>query len=103
MSVQGSGKLTLASAQSWREGGSGLFSLLSHRPLSPRAGCFRRWNEDGSSACVKCANETEAATQVYNLTGCPNGKRPSPLPGPSCLAMWRVAPKVRGILAIAPE
>uniref|UniRef100_A0A8C0IIR3 Uncharacterized protein n=1 Tax=Bubo bubo TaxID=30461 RepID=A0A8C0IIR3_BUBBB len=33
------------------------------------AGCYRRWNEDGSSSCIKCRNET---LPVYNLTECRN-------------------------------
>ncbi|KAJ6658837.1 hypothetical protein lerEdw1_019760 [Lerista edwardsae] len=46
-------------------------SCLADNPCSP--GCYRRWNEDGSSACIKCTNETEAAPPVYNLTGCHEG------------------------------
>ncbi|XP_062821602.1 uncharacterized protein C1orf159 homolog isoform X5 [Anolis carolinensis] len=36
------------------------------------SGCYRRWNEDGSSSCIKCENETIAATPVDNLTDCRN-------------------------------
>uniref|UniRef100_A0A8D0BR62 Chromosome 1 open reading frame 159 n=1 Tax=Salvator merianae TaxID=96440 RepID=A0A8D0BR62_SALMN len=36
------------------------------------AGCYRWWNEDGSSSCVKCENETLTATPAYNLTDCRN-------------------------------
>nr|XP_025956437.1 uncharacterized protein C1orf159 homolog isoform X2 [Dromaius novaehollandiae] len=35
-------------------------------------GCYRRWNEDGSSSCIKCKNETLAVASVYNLTDCRN-------------------------------
>uniref|UniRef100_A0A6J0SNL9 Uncharacterized protein C1orf159 homolog isoform X1 n=2 Tax=Pogona vitticeps TaxID=103695 RepID=A0A6J0SNL9_9SAUR len=35
-------------------------------------GCYRRWNEDGSSSCIKCENETVPAAPVYNLTDCRN-------------------------------
>ncbi|ETE72200.1 hypothetical protein L345_01980, partial [Ophiophagus hannah] len=34
--------------------------------------CYRRWNEDGSSSCVKCENETLPAAPAYNLTDCQN-------------------------------
>ncbi|XP_071654391.1 uncharacterized protein C1orf159 homolog isoform X2 [Patagioenas fasciata] len=33
-------------------------------------GCYRRWNEDGSSSCIKCKNETLPVSSVYNLTEC---------------------------------
>ncbi|XP_052547525.1 uncharacterized protein C1orf159 homolog isoform X1 [Tympanuchus pallidicinctus] len=33
-------------------------------------GCYRRWNEDGSSSCIKCKNETLPVATVYNLTDC---------------------------------
>uniref|UniRef100_A0A8C9G5N9 Uncharacterized protein n=1 Tax=Pavo cristatus TaxID=9049 RepID=A0A8C9G5N9_PAVCR len=36
------------------------------------AGCYRRWNEDGSSSCIKCKNETLPVASVYNLTDCRN-------------------------------
>ncbi|KAM6434588.1 uncharacterized protein C1orf159 homolog isoform 2-T5 [Liasis olivaceus] len=36
-------------------------------------GCYRRWNADGSSSCVKCENETLPTAPVYNLTDCQNG------------------------------
>ncbi|POI35464.1 hypothetical protein CIB84_000784 [Bambusicola thoracicus] len=35
-------------------------------------GCYRRWNEDGSSSCIKCKNETLPVASVYNLTDCRN-------------------------------
>ncbi|KAJ7306395.1 hypothetical protein JRQ81_009741 [Phrynocephalus forsythii] len=35
-------------------------------------GCYRRWNEDGSSSCVKCENETVTIAPVYNVTDCRN-------------------------------
>ncbi|XP_013811511.1 uncharacterized protein C1orf159 homolog isoform X2 [Apteryx mantelli] len=35
-------------------------------------GCYRRWNEDGSSSCIKCKNETLPVATVYNLTDCRN-------------------------------
>ncbi|XP_025906829.1 uncharacterized protein C1orf159 homolog [Nothoprocta perdicaria] len=35
-------------------------------------GCYRRWNEDGSSSCIKCKNETLPVAPVYNLTDCRN-------------------------------
>ncbi|XP_050178196.1 uncharacterized protein C1orf159 homolog isoform X1 [Myiozetetes cayanensis] len=35
-------------------------------------GCYRRWNEDGSSSCIKCKNETLPVFSVYNLTECRN-------------------------------
>lgn len=35
-------------------------------------GCYRRWNEDGSSSCIKCKNETLPVSSVYNLTECRN-------------------------------
>ncbi|XP_076212381.1 uncharacterized protein C1orf159 homolog isoform X1 [Aptenodytes patagonicus] len=35
-------------------------------------GCYRRWNEDGSSSCIKCKNETLSVSSVYNLTECRN-------------------------------
>ncbi|XP_032863733.1 uncharacterized protein C1orf159 homolog isoform X2 [Tyto alba] len=34
--------------------------------------CYRRWNEDGSSSCIKCKNETLPVSSVYNLTECKN-------------------------------
>uniref|UniRef100_A0A8D0HTL8 Chromosome 1 open reading frame 159 n=1 Tax=Sphenodon punctatus TaxID=8508 RepID=A0A8D0HTL8_SPHPU len=37
-------------------------------------GCYRRWNEDGSSSCIKCKNETIPFVPVYNLTDCKNSK-----------------------------
>ncbi|XP_060115336.1 uncharacterized protein C1orf159 homolog [Heteronotia binoei] len=37
-----------------------------------RPGCYRQWNEDGSSSCIKCENETVPATPAYNLTDCRN-------------------------------
>ncbi|XP_061456799.1 uncharacterized protein C1orf159 homolog isoform X2 [Rhineura floridana] len=46
-------------------------TCLANNQCSP--GCYRRWNEDGSSSCIKCENETVAATPVYNLTDCRNG------------------------------
>ncbi|XP_042333694.1 uncharacterized protein C1orf159 homolog [Sceloporus undulatus] len=45
-------------------------TCLASNQCSP--GCYRRWNEDGSSSCIKCENETVAATPVYNLTDCRN-------------------------------
>uniref|UniRef100_A0A663F1J8 Uncharacterized protein n=1 Tax=Aquila chrysaetos chrysaetos TaxID=223781 RepID=A0A663F1J8_AQUCH len=36
------------------------------------AGCYRRWNEDGSSSCIKCKNETLPVLSIYNLTECRN-------------------------------
>ncbi|XP_009872991.1 PREDICTED: uncharacterized protein C1orf159 homolog [Apaloderma vittatum] len=33
-------------------------------------GCYRRWNEDGSSSCIKCKNETLPASSADNLTEC---------------------------------
>uniref|UniRef100_A0A8B9IV86 Uncharacterized protein n=1 Tax=Amazona collaria TaxID=241587 RepID=A0A8B9IV86_9PSIT len=36
------------------------------------AGCYRQWNEDGSSSCIKCKNETLPVSSVYNLTECRN-------------------------------
>lgn len=45
-------------------------SCLADNPCSP--GCYRQWNEDGSSTCIKCTNETEATTKAYNLTDCQN-------------------------------
>ncbi|XP_024998439.2 uncharacterized protein C1orf159 homolog isoform X2 [Gallus gallus] len=38
-------------------------------------GCYRRWNEDGSSSCIKCKNETLPVASVYNLTDCRNSIR----------------------------
>ncbi|KAM8989698.1 uncharacterized protein C1orf159 homolog isoform 1-T2 [Ara ararauna] len=35
-------------------------------------GCYRQWNEDGSSSCIKCKNETLPVSSVYNLTECRN-------------------------------
>ncbi|XP_019478027.1 uncharacterized protein C1orf159 homolog isoform X3 [Meleagris gallopavo] len=35
-------------------------------------GCYRRWNEDGSSSCIKCKNETLPVATVYNLSDCRN-------------------------------
>ncbi|XP_051493145.1 uncharacterized protein C1orf159 homolog isoform X1 [Apus apus] len=35
-------------------------------------GCYRRWNEDGSSSCIRCKNETLPVSSVYNLTECRN-------------------------------
>ncbi|XP_054078600.1 uncharacterized protein C1orf159 homolog [Rissa tridactyla] len=35
-------------------------------------GCYRRWNEDGSSSCIKCKNETLPVSSIYNLTECRN-------------------------------
>uniref|UniRef100_A0A8C2TG86 Chromosome 1 open reading frame 159 n=1 Tax=Coturnix japonica TaxID=93934 RepID=A0A8C2TG86_COTJA len=37
-------------------------------------GCYRRWNEDGSSSCIKCKNETLPVASVYNLTDCRNSE-----------------------------
>uniref|UniRef100_A0A663F1I8 Uncharacterized protein n=1 Tax=Aquila chrysaetos chrysaetos TaxID=223781 RepID=A0A663F1I8_AQUCH len=34
--------------------------------------CYRRWNEDGSSSCIKCKNETLPVLSIYNLTECRN-------------------------------
>ncbi|XP_063001142.1 uncharacterized protein C1orf159 homolog [Elgaria multicarinata webbii] len=45
-------------------------TCLANNQCSP--GCYRRWNEDGSSSCVKCENETATAAPVYNLTDCRN-------------------------------
>ncbi|XP_053256768.1 uncharacterized protein C1orf159 homolog isoform X2 [Podarcis raffonei] len=45
-------------------------TCLAENQCSP--GCYRRWNEDGSSSCIKCDNETVAATPAYNLTDCRN-------------------------------
>ncbi|XP_003228493.2 uncharacterized protein C1orf159 homolog isoform X1 [Anolis carolinensis] len=45
-------------------------TCLASNQCSP--GCYRRWNEDGSSSCIKCENETIAATPVDNLTDCRN-------------------------------
>uniref|UniRef100_A0A8B9FL00 Uncharacterized protein n=1 Tax=Amazona collaria TaxID=241587 RepID=A0A8B9FL00_9PSIT len=38
------------------------------------AGCYRQWNEDGSSSCIKCKNETLPVSSVYNLTECRNSE-----------------------------
>uniref|UniRef100_A0A8C0JEF4 Chromosome 1 open reading frame 159 n=1 Tax=Chelonoidis abingdonii TaxID=106734 RepID=A0A8C0JEF4_CHEAB len=35
-------------------------------------GCYREWNEDGSSSCIKCKNETISVASTYNLTDCRN-------------------------------
>ncbi|XP_019367354.1 PREDICTED: uncharacterized protein C1orf159 homolog isoform X1 [Gavialis gangeticus] len=35
-------------------------------------GCYRRWNEDGSSSCIKCKNDTTPVTSAYNLSDCKN-------------------------------
>ncbi|XP_036252341.1 uncharacterized protein C1orf159 homolog isoform X2 [Molothrus ater] len=35
-------------------------------------GCYRRWNEDGSSSCVKCRNETLPSPSGHNLSECRN-------------------------------
>ncbi|XP_043355709.1 uncharacterized protein C1orf159 isoform X3 [Dermochelys coriacea] len=35
-------------------------------------GCYREWNEDGSSSCIKCNNETTPVVSTYNLTDCRN-------------------------------
>nr|XP_056721488.1 uncharacterized protein C1orf159 homolog [Euleptes europaea] len=43
-------------------------TCLADNQCSP--GCYRRWNEDGSSSCIKCENETVPATPAYNLTDC---------------------------------
>ncbi|KAL8198396.1 UNVERIFIED_CONTAM: hypothetical protein K2H54_008856 [Gekko kuhli] len=48
-------------------------TCLASSQCSP--GCYRRWNEDGSSSCIKCENETVPATPAYNLTDCRN-RRP---------------------------
>ncbi|XP_061485501.1 uncharacterized protein C1orf159-like [Rhineura floridana] len=45
-------------------------TCLADNQCSP--GCYRRWNEDGSSSCIKYENETVATTPVYNLTDCRN-------------------------------
>ncbi|KAF7239319.1 hypothetical protein EYD10_13963 [Varanus komodoensis] len=45
-------------------------TCLASSQCSP--GCYKRWNEDGSSSCVKCENGTVTATPVYNLTDCRN-------------------------------
>nr|XP_034976128.1 uncharacterized protein C1orf159 homolog isoform X3 [Zootoca vivipara]XP_034976129.1 uncharacterized protein C1orf159 homolog isoform X3 [Zootoca vivipara] len=45
-------------------------TCLAENQCSP--GCYRRWNEDGSSSCIKCDNETVTATPAYNLTDCRN-------------------------------
>ncbi|XP_026571510.1 uncharacterized protein C1orf159 homolog isoform X2 [Pseudonaja textilis] len=45
-------------------------TCLSNSQCTP--GCYRRWNEDGSSSCVKCENETLPAAPAYNLTDCQN-------------------------------
>ncbi|XP_054250808.1 uncharacterized protein C1orf159 homolog [Indicator indicator] len=33
-------------------------------------GCYRRWNEDGSSSCIKCKNESLPVSSGHNLTEC---------------------------------
>ncbi|XP_025042451.1 uncharacterized protein C1orf159 homolog isoform X2 [Pelodiscus sinensis] len=35
-------------------------------------GCYREWNEDGSSICIKCKNETTSVASTFNLTDCRN-------------------------------
>ncbi|KAM4758251.1 uncharacterized protein C1orf159 homolog isoform 3-T6 [Cyanocitta cristata] len=35
-------------------------------------GCYRRWNEDGSSSCIKCRNETLPSPSGHNLSECRN-------------------------------
>uniref|UniRef100_A0A9F1W634 Uncharacterized protein n=1 Tax=Corvus moneduloides TaxID=1196302 RepID=A0A9F1W634_CORMO len=35
-------------------------------------GCYRRWNEDGSSSCIKCRNETLPGPSGHNLSECRN-------------------------------
>lgn len=35
-------------------------------------GCYRRWNEDGSSSCFKCRNETLPGPAGHNLSECRN-------------------------------
>ncbi|XP_041275667.1 uncharacterized protein C1orf159 homolog [Onychostruthus taczanowskii] len=42
---------------------------VSHQ-CSP--GCYRRWNEDGSSSCIKCRNETLPSPSGHNLSECRN-------------------------------
>uniref|UniRef100_A0A8D2NFT3 Uncharacterized protein n=1 Tax=Zonotrichia albicollis TaxID=44394 RepID=A0A8D2NFT3_ZONAL len=34
------------------------------------AGCYRRWNEDGSSSCIRCRNETLPSPSGHNLSEC---------------------------------
>ncbi|XP_059722626.1 uncharacterized protein C1orf159 homolog isoform X3 [Haemorhous mexicanus] len=33
-------------------------------------GCYRRWNEDGSSSCVRCRNQSLASPSGHNLSEC---------------------------------
>ncbi|XP_071305121.1 uncharacterized protein C1orf159 homolog isoform X2 [Agelaius tricolor] len=35
-------------------------------------GCYRRWNEDGSSSCIRCRNETLPSPSGHNLSECRN-------------------------------
>lgn len=54
-----------------------LFSSIC--TLCSYAGCYRRWNEDGSSSCIKCKNETLPVASAHNLTDCRNGESLIPL------------------------
>ncbi|XP_048823766.1 uncharacterized protein C1orf159 homolog isoform X1 [Lagopus muta] len=51
-----------------------MLELNSSCPVANQCspGCYRRWNEDGSSSCIKCKNETLPVATVYNLTDCRN-------------------------------
>ncbi|XP_064028020.1 uncharacterized protein C1orf159 homolog isoform X2 [Pogoniulus pusillus] len=42
----------------------------SQQPRHRPRGCYRRWNEDGSSSCIKCRNESLPVSSGPNLTEC---------------------------------
>ncbi|XP_048182495.1 uncharacterized protein C1orf159 homolog isoform X3 [Corvus hawaiiensis] len=44
----------------------------SCRQIHGKLGCYRRWNEDGSSSCIKCRNETLPGPSGHNLSECRN-------------------------------
>uniref|UniRef100_A0A8C3T1M2 Uncharacterized protein n=1 Tax=Chelydra serpentina TaxID=8475 RepID=A0A8C3T1M2_CHESE len=49
-----------------------LMPFPAHCTFCSCAGCYREWNEDGSSSCIKCKNETNPVVSIYNLTDCRN-------------------------------
>ncbi|XP_039583766.1 uncharacterized protein C1orf159 homolog isoform X1 [Passer montanus] len=39
-------------------------------PQQCSPGCYRRWNEDGSSSCIRCRNESLGSPSGHNLSEC---------------------------------
>ncbi|XP_068935318.1 uncharacterized protein C1orf159 homolog isoform X4 [Petaurus breviceps papuanus] len=75
------------------------------------SGCYRRWNEDGTSSCVRCRNESVPVTGAYsvecrslgskeiNFTSYRTTVTPLPQPG-SCIADGDGKPQGHNVMPV---